>query len=561
MNRIKIYILSLLSLLLLFNCTKEESTIPEKDRLYIHVATTAFAADGVPSTKAVNTGFLTTFEIGDAIGVTGIGADGNILAVCNNVKFNYKGSETINGVIWANFIDEVHGYSFVERVDGAKYFAYYPYSEKAWNVKNLNDIISNFEVQPNQSTKENFDKSDLMATDEPIAPVNSELQFIMHHKMTTISIFYNNEFKPDGVTPLYKINLYDATTPSGLRITNTYRATVSEGTSHETGKTELRHRYLLNPAKTNSVKLVGCLEEESYRYFSKEINNLQPGVLYSVSFEGEPLVPYTDGVDLELDDVKFEDKDGKIVTLGHTVIWSKYNLGESLGETYPFEPLPGEKGGKTGSRDPYARGDYYCWGATFTQYDNGITGYHGYGYNNYFDKEYKIAPLGGTIKETEYDVAHAKWWRGKWRLPTENEFRAMYAGCEFKKVGNYKETNTRYIGDYGGKSKGTYTFDIIKVTSKKNPEKFIYLSTGGYFDGTLEPEKDKNGNFTSSGDGKLNNGCVNPTTAYYLSSTSSPKTLKDISYAFFTADKQQILTNGSRYTGMLVRPVYSPNEK
>lgn len=137
----------------------------------------------------------------------------------------------------------------------------------------------------------------------------------------------------------------------------------------------------------------------------------------------------------------------------------------------------------------------------------------------------------------------------------------MYAGCEFKKVGNYKETNTRYIGDYGGKSKGTYTFDIIKVTSKKNPEKFIYLSTGGYFDGTLEPEKDENGNFTSSGDGKLNNGCVNPTTAYYLSSTSSPKTLKDISYAFFTADKQQILTNGSRYTGMLVRPVYSPNEK
>ena len=123
MNRIKIYILSLLSLLLLFNCTKEESTIPEKDRLYIHVATTSFAADGVPSTKAVNTGFLTTFEIGDAIGVTGIDANGNILDVCNNVKFNYKGSETINGVIWANFIDEKHGYSFVERVDGAKYFA------------------------------------------------------------------------------------------------------------------------------------------------------------------------------------------------------------------------------------------------------------------------------------------------------------------------------------------------------------------------------------------------------------------------------------------------------
>ena len=558
MNRIRIYILSLISLLLLFNCTKEESTIREEDRLYIHVATTAFAADGVPSTKAVNTGFLTTFEIGDAIGVTGIDANGNILDVCNNVKFNYKGSETINGVIWANFIDEVHGYSFVERVDGAKYFAYYPYSEEAWNVKNLNDIISNFEVQTNQSTKENFDKSDLMATDEPIAPVNSELQFIMHHKMTTISIFYNNEYKPDGVTPLYKILLYDDTKPDGLRLSNTYRAKFSDGDSEENGKYELRHRYLLNPQKNNSVTLVGCLEEESYRYFSKEITNLQPGVLYSISFEGEPLVPYTDGVDLELDDVEFIDKDGNTVKLGHTVIWSKYNLGESLGETYPFAPLSGEKGGKTGSRDPYARGDYYCWGATFTQYDNGLTGYKGYGFNNYFDKEYKIAPLGGTIKETEYDVAHAKWWRGKWRLPTENEFRAMYAGCTFEKVDalTYSESQYRYVGRSNVKSQ----YVVIKVTSKQNG-KSIYFSSGGYFDGTLEPEKDENGNFTSSGDGKLNNGCVSSTTCYYLSSTASPTTLKDISYAFFTAEKKQILTTGSRYTGMLVRPVYSPNEK
>lgn len=558
MNRIRIYILSLISLLLLFNCTKEESTIREEDRLYIHVATTAFAADGVPSTKAVNTGFLTTFEIGDAIGVTGIDANGNILDVCNNVKFNYKGSETINGVIWANFIDEVHGYSFVERVDGAKYFAYYPYSEEAWNVKNLNDIISNFEVQTNQSTKENFDKSDLMATDEPIAPVNSELQFIMHHKMTTISIFYNNEYKPDGVTPLYKILLYDDTKPDGLRLSNTYRAKFSDGDSEENGKYELRHRYLLNPKKNNSVTLVGCLEEESYRYFSKEITNLQPGVLYSISFEGEPLVPYTDGVDLELDDVEFIDKDGNTVKLGHTVIWSKYNLGESLGETYPFAPLSGEKGGKTGSRDPYARGDYYCWGATFTQYDNGLTGYKGYGFNNYFDKEYKIAPLGGTIKETEYDVAHAKWWRGKWRLPTENEFRAMYAGCTFEKVDalTYSESQYRYVGRSNVKSQ----YVVIKVTSKQNG-KSIYFSSGGYFDGTLEPERGENGNITSSGDGKLNNGCVSSTTCYYLSSTASPTTLKDISYAFFTAEKKQILTTGSRYTGMLVRPVYSPNEK
>ena len=43
-------------------------------------------------------------------------------------------------------------------------------------------------------------------------------------------------------------------------------------------------------------------------------------------------------------------------------------------------------------------------------------------------------------------------------------------------------------------------------------------------------------------------------------STASPSILKCVSYAYFDAKKQLINVNGSRYTGMLVRPVYSPNE-
>ena len=260
-------------------------------------------------------------------------------------------------------------------------------------------------------------------------------------------------------------------------------------------------------------------------------------------------------MDLALDNVEFVDRSGNTVILGHTVIWSKYNLGESKGETYPFAPLDGDRGTQNGSRDSLARGDYYAWGATYTQYDNGHTGYSGYGYNNYFDNNYKIAPLGGTIKETEYDVAHAKWWRGKWRLPTENEFRALYAGCTFKVETTYQESQNRYIGTPGT----TRTFKVIKVTSKVNG-KSIYFSTGGYLDGTVEPKKDDKGNFTPSGDGKTNQGIVSTTIAYYMTSTASPKTLKCVSYAYFDATKQLINTNGSRYTGMLVRPVYSPNE-
>ena len=531
---------------LLFSCSREDLAPEQSDRLYIRAATHPFSDDSRPQTKAVNNGYLTSFEPGDTIGVTGIDKHGKILPACNNVRFVYQKDTVENGAIWSSFVNE-RGYNFVERVEGATYFSYYPYDEK-WNGRKLDYILENFTLLEDQSTKEKFDSCDLIASDGSVAPLAGVLRFEMSHKMATVSIFYNNEFQPDGVTPRYPLILESGTTPASLTLAHTYRARTEEG------HLELRHRYLVKPQTT--VKLVGRLEERNVRMFSHSIN-VEAGHLYSISFEGEPLVPYTDGVDLELNDVEFVDRDGNTVKLGYTVMWSKYNLGESLGETYPYAPASSDKGGKSGTRDPFARGDYYCWGATFTQYDNGLTGYHGYGYNNYFDPEYKIAPLGGTIKETEYDVAHAKWWRGKWRLPTENEFRAMYAGCTFELETTYSETQQRYMGGPVGKQ----TYNVIKVTSKKNPEKFIYMSTGGYTDGTMLPEKDAEGNLTDSGDTKKNAGIIYQGTAYYLSSSASPTILRCISYAYFNVESQLIKVDGSRYTGMLVRPVYSPDEQ
>ena len=534
---------------LLFSCSREDLAPEQSDRLYIRAATHPFRDDSHPGTKAVNNGYLTSFESGDVIGVTGIDKNGNILDVCNNVWFKYQEDIVENGAIWSSFVNE-RGYNFVERVDGATYFAYYPYDEK-WNGRKLDYILEHFTLLEDQSSKENFDRCDLIATEGSVAPLAGVLRFEMSHKMATVSIFYNNEFQPDGVTPRYPLILESGTTPASLTLAHTYRARTEEG---EKGHLELRHRYLVKPQTT--VKLVGRLEESNVRMFSHSFK-VEAGHLYSISFEGEPLVPYTDGVDLELNNVEFVDRDGNTVKLGHTVMWSKYNLGESLGETYPFAPASSDRGGQSGTRDPFARGDYYCWGATFTQYDNGKTGYHGYGYNNYFDKEYKIAPMGGTIKETEYDVAHAKWWRGKWRLPTEDEFRAMFAGCTFELETTYSETQQRYMGEPVGK----LTYNVIKVTSKKNPEKVIYLSTGGYTDGTMLPEKDAEGNLTDSGDDKKNSGIIYQGTAYYLTSSASPSILRCVSYAYFNTTEQSIKVTGSRYTGMLVRPVYSPDEQ
>lgn len=545
MNRFSLHIWLVACLLLLGACARED--IPaEEGRLYIRAASVDFATNVLSTTRSANSGYLTTFEDGDTIGVTGIDASGDVLDVCNNVWFVYHSNEVVSGVTWSSFRN-ARGYGFVEKVNGARYFAYYPYDPK-WDGKDLEHIIANHEVLPDQSTKEAFNKSDLMTPDAAILPSGGELRFELKHKMATISLFYNNEWKPDGVTPLYHINLTSGTSPADLTVAHTYRSPIGGG------KYELRRRYLVDPGKNPTVKIVGYLEEESNRYFSKSLN-VERGWLYSVSFEGEPLVPYTDGVDLGLDDVPFVDRDGQTTTLGHTVIWSKYNLGESLGENYPFEPADGDRGARGGTRDAYARGDYYCWGATFNQYNNGISGYHGYGYNNYFDNEYSLAPLGGTIKETEYDVAHAKWWRGKWRLPTENEYRAMYAGCTFELVDSYRESNQRYLGIPTPK----LTYQVIKVTSRQNGNS-IYFATGGYTDGTMEPEKDAEGNYTESGDGKKNEGLKYTSTAYYLTSSASPTVLRCISYAYFNQTEQEIRVTGSRYTGMLVRPVYSPNE-
>ena len=112
-----------------------------------------------------------------------------------------------------------------------------------------------------------------------------------------------------------------------------------------------------------------------------------------------------------------------------------------------------------------------------------------------------------------------------------------------------------------GEPVGKLTYNVIKVTSKKNPEKVIYLSTGGYTDGTMLPEKDAEGNLTDSGDDKKNSGIIYQGTAYYLTSSASPSILRCVSYAYFNTTEQNIKVTGSRYTGMLVRPVYSPDEQ
>ena len=147
----------LISLISLFSsCMKEdEGSLSVKDRLRISAVALEFAVDGSPSTKTTNYGFVTAFEAGDCIGVFGFDKNGKVVDICKNVKFTFDKVDTDSeNNPWSYFKND-RGYDFVERVDGAKYIAYYPYNSEWESISNLdefNEKITNFRFQDDESS-------------------------------------------------------------------------------------------------------------------------------------------------------------------------------------------------------------------------------------------------------------------------------------------------------------------------------------------------------------------------------------------------------------------------
>lgn len=157
----------------LCSCANDDEPILSTDgsTLTVYATAAGFASADGAVTRAQDSEYATTFTDGDKIGVFAV-KNGQVIADCNNVPLTYDGTS------W--------GGNTVYYYKDAKYFAYYPYTTDMTGKKSMDEIVDAFTPQLDQSSYENYTKSDLMTAEGTLA--NKDLSFSFVHKMSLIEI-------------------------------------------------------------------------------------------------------------------------------------------------------------------------------------------------------------------------------------------------------------------------------------------------------------------------------------------------------------------------------------
>lgn len=181
-NLLNISLLVLLTAVFLCGCSNDDEPVAATDGTTLTVTARAdgfVPAEGIPQTRAAESGYTTTFVKGDRIGVFAV-KDGSVITDCRNVPLTY------NGTAWEGTI-----YKYT----GATYFAYYPYKEElnASGITAASDIVAAFNTAvataTDQSTYAGHTACDLMTTADAVSPTGTSLSFTFTHRMSLIEIF------------------------------------------------------------------------------------------------------------------------------------------------------------------------------------------------------------------------------------------------------------------------------------------------------------------------------------------------------------------------------------
>lgn len=179
------HILLLMAVLFLSACSNEEDLQEVKEPAILKVIVGKDAASS--ESRAAISGYSTTFEAGDMIGVYVVNEGSEI---CSNVPYVF------NGTTWelADATKKAY-YS-----DSFSYFAYYPYqAEMGYTTAYLDDadgffslVVDNWTPQTDQSTLSSYNASDLLIGKGTGNSATASVTFSLYHTMGLVEIRLND---------------------------------------------------------------------------------------------------------------------------------------------------------------------------------------------------------------------------------------------------------------------------------------------------------------------------------------------------------------------------------
>lgn len=150
------------------------------ERLTVETSLQDFATEGQPDTRATVSPNVTTFEVGDKIGIFAL-KNGTLVADCNNVMLTYQGSGKWGGA-------DIYDYG-----TGCTYLAYYPYRVEMNGKTSLDAIQAAFTIDPTQNTARLLAANDLLTGSTTVS--SRTLAFSFTHAFCLLEFYAPEKVK------------------------------------------------------------------------------------------------------------------------------------------------------------------------------------------------------------------------------------------------------------------------------------------------------------------------------------------------------------------------------